>query len=556
MIPRLTLTAVTTEDEGLVGAAESRVGTTLHGKYTIDSVLGVGGMGVVYAATHRNGKRFAIKLLHPEFSSRRDLRTRFLREGYVANSVDHPGVVSVLDDDIADDGSAFLVMELLDGNTMEALGARPGARMPLREALGITHQLLDVLNAAHGKGIVHRDIKPANIFVLRDGQVKVLDFGLARLRDATTGLNTTRTGEQMGTPAFMAPEQARGEVKSVDPRTDLWAAGATLFTALSGCLVHEGENARQVMVRAATTPARSLGSVMPDAPAPVTELLATALAFEKSARWPSAAAMRDAVAGAHVELFGPLQREHLKLLFDGCSGSIETDATQPSPSLPAVPMLRDSSVVSAPASTSGNERSEPTTLAQADSSRERASGQSRARTIFLVAGAATLLGGAAAVAFVARDFHSANAITPRSSLGPASQSSTQQEVSEPALNVRAIDSALSTSELPSSSVSRRRNQPQSAPVSSNDQPPTTIQRPPSGARATAARGDEHPATGSASHTVAPNTPAPPAVAAGPSMASIVHSESDTVNDTVPANVSSHVQGSRRHRLIDDPVDHQ
>jgi serine/threonine-protein kinase len=116
----------------LAARAQARVGSTLHGKYRIDSVLGIGGMGVVYAATHRNTKRFAVKMLHAELSHNADIRTRFLREGYAANSVGHPGTVSVLDDDVAEDGAAFLVMELLDGAGVEDLSERHRGRLPVR----------------------------------------------------------------------------------------------------------------------------------------------------------------------------------------------------------------------------------------------------------------------------------------------------------------------------------------------------------------------------------------------------------------------------------------
>jgi eukaryotic-like serine/threonine-protein kinase len=270
-------------------------------------------MAVVYAATHRNGKHFAIKVLHPELSSRRELRARFLREGYVANSVKHSGVVAVLDDE-DDEDSAFLVMELLEGASVESLCEGLGRRLPVKEALAIVHQLLDVLEAAHQSDVIHRDIKPANLFLVNDGQLKVLDFGIARLRDVSTSHEATRTGAMLGTPAFMAPEQALGDASNVDARSDVWAAGATLFTLLSGQLVHEGDNGRQVLVRAATTPARSLDSVAPDVPAEVVEVVTRALQFDRAARWQSAGAMRDAVAAVHERLFGAVTREPLREL--------------------------------------------------------------------------------------------------------------------------------------------------------------------------------------------------------------------------------------------------
>jgi len=156
------------------------------------------------------------------------------------------------------------------------------------------------------------------------------------LRDATTGLNMTRTGATMGTPAFMAPEQARGDVSNIDLRTDIWAAGATLFTALSGQLVHEGENARQVMLRAATIPARSLSNVMPDAPSSVVRLLTKALEFEKDSRWPTAAAMRDAIVSVHVEMFGEPRHETLQCLFDNLPDIAQTEAMRPGTSIQTI----------------------------------------------------------------------------------------------------------------------------------------------------------------------------------------------------------------------------
>ncbi len=290
-------------DNELLVRAQRRVGAVLRGKYRLDSVLGVGGMAVVYAATHRNKKRFAVKMLHPELSRLPEVRSRFLREGYAANSVEHPGAVAVLDDDVDEDEVAFLVMELLDGETAEQLWARSGERLPLPVALSIGDQLLDVLVSAHAHGVIHRDVKPSNLFLTRQGEVKLLDFGIARVRDATTS-QTTQTGSVMGTAGFMAPEQALGKVAEVDALTDVWSVGATVFHLASGRLVHEGENAQETIVLSATRPAPSLEVVLPDAPPAVVRAIDRALAFEKQARWPDAAAMRAAIREASLDAFG------------------------------------------------------------------------------------------------------------------------------------------------------------------------------------------------------------------------------------------------------------
>ena len=291
-------------DDELKGIAEARLGRVLKGKYRLDRVLGIGGMATVYAATHRNKKRVAIKMLHPELSMRENIRTRFLREGYVANSVDHPGAVSVHDDDVAEDGSAFLVMELLEGSSLEDVAAsKPERKLPIALVVSIGDALLEVLAAAHSKGIVHRDLKPANLFLTNDGRLEVLDFGIARLHDETAS-EATAAGAMMGTPAYMAPEQAQGESDKVDAQTDMWAAGATLFVLASGTLVHDGTNGQQLMLQAATKKARSLASVVRDAPEPIVAVIDKALAFDKPERWLTAKAMRDALRGACVEATG------------------------------------------------------------------------------------------------------------------------------------------------------------------------------------------------------------------------------------------------------------
>jgi serine/threonine-protein kinase len=291
-------------DDEALAAARSRLGHVLRGKYRLDRVLGAGGMAVVYAATHRNTKQFAIKVLHAELSARESIRTRFQREGYVANSVKHPGAVTVLDDDVGEDGSAFIVMELLEGAAVDQLWVEHAQHLPLGLVLSIADALLDVLTAAHTRGIVHRDLKPPNLFLTCDGALKVLDFGIARLLDDGGGPGVTTTSAALGTPAFMAPEQVLGKPGDVDAQTDLWAVGATMFSLLSGEFVHAGTNATHLMINAATKPARSLGSVVDGVPPAIVAVVDRALAFDKMARWASASQMRAALRDACVEATG------------------------------------------------------------------------------------------------------------------------------------------------------------------------------------------------------------------------------------------------------------
>jgi serine/threonine-protein kinase len=290
-------------DESLDERSARRIGMVFGGKFRIEAVIGAGGMATVYRAVHRNGHRVAIKVLHPELSSHGDVRARFVREAYIANSIDHPGVVRVLDDDVAEDGSAFLVMTLLEGETLRARATRRGDRLPCREVLALGREILDVLVAAHARGVVHRDIKPENVFLTTDLELKVLDFGIARTDDNPDAL-ATRDGARLGTPAFMAPEQAMGRRDEVDARSDVWSVGATLFTLLSGRFVHDAVSGTELMIRAATQPARSLADVEPEAPVSVVALIDRALRLARDERWPSASAMKVAIEQAYESLYG------------------------------------------------------------------------------------------------------------------------------------------------------------------------------------------------------------------------------------------------------------
>jgi len=288
----------------LILRAQERIGSTLRGKWRLDALIGVGGMAAVYAATHRNGNRAAVKLLHPELSLDSQGRSRFLREGRVANAVGHNGAVKVLDDDASDDGLVFLVLELLEGENLDERCVRLGGRLPESEVLWVADQLLDILAAAHSRGIVHRDIKPDNLFLTCSGSVKVLDFGIAHLRELSTASTPTYGGRTMGTPAFMAPEQARGLWDEVDSRSDLFALGATMFMLLSGRNVHEGRTQNEQMLSAMTIPAPPLSSVVPGVAEAVSHVVDGALAFDKADRWPNAQHMRAAVRRAYLERTG------------------------------------------------------------------------------------------------------------------------------------------------------------------------------------------------------------------------------------------------------------
>ncbi|MCS6900237.1 MAG: serine/threonine-protein kinase, partial [Myxococcales bacterium] len=207
---------------------ERRVGTTLRGKWTLERLLGVGGMAAVYESVHTKlGRRDAVKILHPSIARSADARQRFEQEALAVNRLQHPGAIEVRDIEVTEDGAPFLVMELLEGESL-ADRLRSQGPLPAEDVFRYAEQILNVLEAAHAAGIIHRDIKPDNLFLLRDGRVKVLDFGVARLRQQNAPGTPTRTGALIGTVAYMAPEQVSGR-SDLDGRADLFSVGATMF---------------------------------------------------------------------------------------------------------------------------------------------------------------------------------------------------------------------------------------------------------------------------------------------------------------------------------------
>src|SRR5215467_9330738 len=222
------------------------------GSYEITALLGKGGFGEVYRAKDKKLKRdVAIKILPDEFSSNPDRLTRFQREAEVLASLNHPNI-GAIHDLVTQDKSQFLVLELVDGETLAERIAR--GPIAVEEALNIAKQIAEALEAAHEKGVIHRDLKPANIKITPDGKVKVLDFGLAKIRESSptsnlsnspTLLTAATSGVILGTAAYMSPEQARG--KEVDQRTDIFAFGCVLYEMLTGKHTFEGEDVTDIL---------------------------------------------------------------------------------------------------------------------------------------------------------------------------------------------------------------------------------------------------------------------------------------------------------------------
>jgi serine/threonine-protein kinase len=267
------------------------LGSCLAEGYAIRDVVGIGGTSVVYRADHSQHGPCALKVLHDELRDVTDVCARFVREGYVANSLEHPAAVPVFAHGEADDGAPYLALELLEGESLEVTW-RERALPSVGRVVEIAAQLLDVLAAAHAKEIVHRDVKPGNVFVERSGRIRLLDFGLARLG---TSPRLTPTGDTLGTAEFAAPEQARGASKRVDARADVYSVGALAFSLLTGSFVHAADNPMDRMVLAATREAPRLGTRLPDVDPRLARVVDTALSFRREARYADARAMLDAL---------------------------------------------------------------------------------------------------------------------------------------------------------------------------------------------------------------------------------------------------------------------
>lgn len=276
-------------DDPKLEHCKARIGTVLRGKWHIDSLIGIGGMAAVYGVTNKIGWRGAIKILHREIAVSKELRARFEQEALAVNQLGHPAVVNVIDIDTTEDGSPFLVMELLDG---ESLGQRAqcSGGIEERELLRIASAVLEVLDVAHGLGIVHRDIKPDNLFLTSSAGVKVLDFGIARMKQGGSNVRT-RAGAMLGTTPYMPPEQITGG--QIDGRADVFAVGATMFRILAKRHVHEGPTEAELLIKMATEPAPALRSVAPSVSPEVCAIVDRALAFDVSRRYPAARAMRE-----------------------------------------------------------------------------------------------------------------------------------------------------------------------------------------------------------------------------------------------------------------------
>jgi eukaryotic-like serine/threonine-protein kinase len=281
------------------GDDAGRIGEVIADRYELCRLLGSGGMGVVFEARHKLiGRRFALKLLHPQYAQQPSMLTRFQREARAAGALENEHIAAVTDFGFAADGAPYLVMEHLDGEDLAAHLARSGP-LPVTRAVSFVIQACRGLAAAHARDIVHRDLKPANLFLTRRGDgsdlVKVLDFGIAKLVDGDgTESAITGTGKLLGTACYMPPEQAKGE-SDLDHRIDIYALGAILYELLSGTKAHPGTNYNAVLFHILTEKHEPIAARRPDVPQGLGRIIERAMASDRAERYQSVTALMEAL---------------------------------------------------------------------------------------------------------------------------------------------------------------------------------------------------------------------------------------------------------------------
>ena len=284
--------------------AAALVGAVLNQRYRLTAVLGEGGLASVFRAEPNDGApALAIKILKAEFKSDQEVVDRFLAEAPLAEKIKHPGVVRVFGGFRAEDGTPYLVTELLVGHALSATMNR--GPVPVEQAVQIATALLDTLAAAHAVGVVHRDLKPDNVFVCpgQEPMVRLLDFGISRAIEAAGGsARKTKTGMLLGTPGYMSPEQVKNS-KDADHRSDLFSIGVLFYELITGRRAFEGQTEYERMMAVLFGDARPIEQVAPQF-AHWRPFFAKALEREPSARFQNAPEMRDALravaTGGHL----------------------------------------------------------------------------------------------------------------------------------------------------------------------------------------------------------------------------------------------------------------
>jgi serine/threonine-protein kinase len=277
---------------------DQRIGVILDGKYELVRLIGEGGMGAVYEATHKLiGRRLAVKFLHASYAGNEEVITRFQREAQAAAQIGHENIIEVTDMGTAPDGAPYLVMEYLEGSDVKGAIEKEGRLSPKRTA-HVLVQALSALQAAHAVGIIHRDLKPENIFLTSKGvnpdYVKLLDFGISKFRtfDSEGVKGLTQTGTVLGTPHYMSPEQARGE-QSLTPQSDIYAMGVIMYQMLTGQIPFDAANYNALLIKILTEDPIPVEELNPELPSALVEIVKKAMARDLADRFTTCDELRE-----------------------------------------------------------------------------------------------------------------------------------------------------------------------------------------------------------------------------------------------------------------------
>lgn len=267
---------------------EKLIGKRLDGRYLLESMIGAGGMANVYKALDlKTNQTVAVKILREEFMDNEELVRRFKNESKAISILDHPHILKVFDVSVTDK-LQYIVMEYLDGITLKEYMNQRGGPLTWKEAVHFVQQILEALDHAHRKGVVHRDVKPQNVMLMPDGQLKMMDFGIARISRAE---NQTMSEKAIGSVHYISPEQAKGDVTGAT--ADIYSVGIMLYEMLSGQLPFESDNMVSVAIKQISDKARPLAELAPEVPSALVQITERAMAKRPEDRYPSARAMLD-----------------------------------------------------------------------------------------------------------------------------------------------------------------------------------------------------------------------------------------------------------------------
>jgi len=312
-------------------------GQTIAGKYRLNRMIGTGGMASVWSATNIFTEReFAIKFMLPQMARTPEAARRFLLEAKVSARINHPNIIEVIDVGQAEDGSLFLVMELLTGQSLDVAIRRQSPPMRVADFVIILRDCARALAAAHKSGVIHRDLKPTNIFLHKDrdghGIAKILDFGVSKILEEEKNTALTVAGTVLGSPLYMSPEQAMGAA-GIDGRTDIFAFGSIMFEALTGTRAYDAPNFNALIVTIATQQPRSIDVAASHLPESLRSIVRDCMVTDKNKRLASFDVIADRLQATLAEL----EPSNLRLPSEAGSGPpSDPDATN------ALPVMRPS----------------------------------------------------------------------------------------------------------------------------------------------------------------------------------------------------------------------